>query len=277
MSVHLARDAEAFLLAFHRGQPGVTSRAFAHGRVAGRGSSYEMLADQVGEGSGRILDLACGDGHLLEVLRRRGVPAARLVGLDMSADELELARARPALEGALLVRERAQALPFADASFDCVVSHMALMLMSDVDAVVSELARVLAPGGLLAAVLGGGPRAGSTFELFLDLFLEAYRGQPERIPALGDRRMRRDAGVAEIVGPHSGFAPPEIRDAYVELDGSRETVCESLMTIYESAALSEREREAVREAFTARARARLRADGTLPCEMAIRLVLARRR
>jgi SAM-dependent methyltransferase len=273
----MGRDPEEFLLAFHRERPGVTSRAFAHGRGEGGGSSYELLADVAAGSKGQILDLACGDGHLLEVLRRRGVAAERLFGVDMSADELALARVRPDLAGVTLVQERAQALSFADASFELVLSHMALMLMSEVGDVVSELARVLAPGGTLAAILGGGPRAGSTFELFLDLFLEAYRRQPEHIPRLGDRRVRTDAGLREIVGPRSGFAPPVVRDVYVDVGGPLEAVCETLMTIYEAAALPERERARVREAFADRARPWLRADGTLPCEMCVRLVVARRR
>jgi SAM-dependent methyltransferase len=263
------------LRAFHRAQPGVTSRAFAHGRMVGAGSSYELLADEATGSEGQILDLACGDGYLLEVLRRRGVAAERLFGIDLSADELALARARTALEGVELVQERAQALPFADASFDRVVSHMALMLMGEVEVVVSELARVLTPGGAFAAILGGGPRAGSAFELFLEIFLEAYRRQPERIPRLGDPRLRTDAGLREIFG--RGFAPPVVRDAYVDVGGALETVCECLMTIYESAALPEHERKLVREAFADHARPLQRPDGTLSCEVAIRLVVAHRR
>lgn len=67
--------------------------------------------------------------------------------MDLSAAHLDLARARPQLAAADLRRARVQELPFADGSFDAVVSHMVLMLLPDADAVIADAARVLAPGG----------------------------------------------------------------------------------------------------------------------------------
>ena len=272
----MSAEAEAFFLGFHRQHPGVTSRAFARGRIGQGGSSYAWLADEVPSGAGRILDLGCGDGHLLEVLRARGLACEQLAGVDLSAAELEAAQTRPSLAGVTLVCERAQALSFADASFDCVLSHLALMLMSPVEEVISELARVMSPGGVLATVVGGGPRVGTAFELFLDRFLEAYRAQPRRIPPLGDRRTRTAEGLAELFGAHTGFTPPALRDAYVDLSGPLEEVCDTLMTIYETAALPPPALAAVRASFFKRAQPLASPDGIIPCEMAVRLVTARR-
>ena len=50
-------------------------------------------------------------------------------------------------------------MPFADASFDTVVSHLGLDVMAPLDAVMAEIRRVLAPGGQVAAIVGGGPAA----------------------------------------------------------------------------------------------------------------------
>ena len=80
----LDMDAEAFLRAFHRARPGITTRAFARGRADDGRSSYAILAGAAGEALARrqvILDLGCGDGHLLELLVQRGAPADRLVGV----------------------------------------------------------------------------------------------------------------------------------------------------------------------------------------------------
>src|SRR3954464_9616069 len=95
---------ERFLRAFHATHPGITSRAME------RAGSYDRLAARAGDG--RVLDLACGDGPLLARLP----PGS--VGLDVSAEELAAARTR--CPASPLVQGRAQALPFADASFDAV-------------------------------------------------------------------------------------------------------------------------------------------------------------
>src|SRR5262245_45424737 len=129
------RDAEVWLEDWHDRHPGATSRALARGRP----SPYERLASFVRPGQS-VLDLACGDGYLLD--RHRAAGAATLAGLDLSAGELAAARER--LGGAAtLVQGRAQSMPFPDESFDLVTCHMALMLMRPVDEVVSEVRRVL--------------------------------------------------------------------------------------------------------------------------------------
>src|SRR5262249_11885453 len=125
-------------------RPGITSRALA------RAGSYERLAARVP--AGRVLDLACGDGTLLELL----APAA--VGIDVSRGELDRARDTSAIRERI-VQARAQALPFADRTFDGATCHLAFMLFDDLELVVAELARVLKPGAPFIALLGGGPTA----------------------------------------------------------------------------------------------------------------------
>ena len=160
---------EGFLRQFHAANAGITSRVLA------RGGSYERLAARVPRDA-RVLDLGCGDGHLLSLL------GPRAVGIDIAAEELALAR-HPR------VQARAQALPFADGAFDAIVSHLAFMLMDEPVRVASEIDRVLAPGGAFHAVLGGGPTADGrdAFHRFLEL------ARP-RGPALGDPRTKSEAG-----------------------------------------------------------------------------------
>lgn len=115
-------------------------------------SSYDVIADEV-SGMPRqacLLDLACGDGYLLELLAGRDFE--RLVGIDRSAEEIEAAKLRlgPGVE---LHCQDASALPLPDGSMDAVLCHMALMLMDPVEPVLGEISRVLAPGGRLLAVI----------------------------------------------------------------------------------------------------------------------------
>ena len=137
------------LQTFHAQYPGASDTVFGQAHLPDGRTTYQLVADQVPPEARRILDVGCGDGALLALF-----PGREVVGLDQSAAELAAARRRLGPD-AELVDGSAQALPFADGSFDAVVCHMALMLMEDVPTVVAELARVLAPGGVLALLVSG--------------------------------------------------------------------------------------------------------------------------
>lgn len=94
----------------------------------------------------RLLDVGCGTGIVLEAVAGR-VPDATLVGADLSFEMLQAARRRAA--AAPLVNADAASLPIAGASCDVVVSASSLHFWSDPGRSVSEIARVLRPGGLL--------------------------------------------------------------------------------------------------------------------------------
>jgi SAM-dependent methyltransferase len=95
-------------------------------------------------GSLRILDAGCGTGGNSAHLRAYG----SVTGIDYSADALTFARERPGLR---LARASVETLPFADASFDLVLSNDVLChlgVASDLTAL-REFTRVLRPGGVL--------------------------------------------------------------------------------------------------------------------------------
>jgi len=194
-------DGKALLLRFHSRHPGSSALVFG-GADAGDGrNSYDHLADRVQPGEhGTVLDLGCGDGLLLEVLHARHGDAVALSGVDMSPDELEAARVRLGPAPVTLYEAQAQALPLPDASFDAVISHMALMLMSDLDTVVAELARVLRPGGLLAAVTGARGKPTEVARRVFDRLAE-LRDDDGRSPVpIGDDRVRSVNGLREVFG-----------------------------------------------------------------------------
>lgn len=94
----------------------------------------------------RVLDIAVGTGLLAREAVGIVGPDGVVVGLDPSFGMLTQARASLALP---LVQGRAEALPFADASFDMVTMGYALRHMADFGSVFGEFQRVLKPGGRL--------------------------------------------------------------------------------------------------------------------------------
>jgi len=100
----------------------------------------EVINSYVPAGSA-LLDAGCGRGHTF--LYRRRLPSVRVVGLDMSRH----ARDNPNVDSQL--RGNLEALPFADASFDAVLSTHVAEHLARPEAAFAEMARVLRPGGRL--------------------------------------------------------------------------------------------------------------------------------
>jgi len=97
----------------------------------------------------RVLDVACGTGNVALPLVRAG---AVVTGVDIATNLLVQGRERAAAEGLAVKFDEgdAEQLPYADGSFDAVVTMFGAMFAPRPEVVASELARVLKPGGLLA-------------------------------------------------------------------------------------------------------------------------------
>lgn len=193
------QDWERHLIEVHARDPRMTPEAFAGFRTDEGLSSYEVLAAELKSESKDVLDLACGDGHLIPHLLPRLDAAAGVVGLDMSPEGLELARAQVRDPRVNFALARAQAMPLEDDSIDHILCHMAFMLMSPVEPVVAEIRRVLRPRGRFSVVISGGEPAGLYREIrrligiFVQFHLPRYQeargsraqvGTPEGVQAL---------------------------------------------------------------------------------------------
>jgi arsenite methyltransferase len=116
---------------------------------AGVANPWTMGRLAVGE---RVLDLGSGAGTDSLIAAQMVGQDGRVTGIDMTAAMLTKARAAAAEMGAdnvQFVEAEAEQLPFADASFDVVISNGVIDLIPDKDAVYAELHRVLVPGGRL--------------------------------------------------------------------------------------------------------------------------------
>jgi demethylmenaquinone methyltransferase/2-methoxy-6-polyprenyl-1,4-benzoquinol methylase len=108
----------------------------------------------------RVLDVATGTGLVARALVERY--GCRVVGVDQSADMLSGARralgGRPDLAGRIELRkEEAESLPFAHGEFDHLTFTYLLRYVDDPAATLRELARVVKPGGRIAALEFGLP------------------------------------------------------------------------------------------------------------------------
>jgi ubiquinone/menaquinone biosynthesis C-methylase UbiE len=96
----------------------------------------------------RVLDVGCGTGRLLG-RAAEAFPGAALVGVDLSGGMLSRAGSADPVTGQVhRVQATAERLPFADTSFDLVLSTASWRHWADPGAGVREICRVLAPGGL---------------------------------------------------------------------------------------------------------------------------------
>ena len=109
---------------------------------------------------GSVLDVATGTGAVaIELVRQKG---CRVVGVDQSPEMLAGAKARVEAAGLsdriTLVEGGAEQLPFPDGAFDALTFTYLLRYVEDPGATLAELARVVRPGGIVAALEFGLPR-----------------------------------------------------------------------------------------------------------------------
>ena len=129
-------------------QFGCTAQAYLTSAVHAQGSEFALLRDCLaGCADARVLDLGCGAGH---VSFQVADLVSSVVAYDLSAEMLAVVATTAAEKGlGNIVTERgaAEALPFADASFDFVFSRYSAHHWRDLGQALRELRRVLKPGG----------------------------------------------------------------------------------------------------------------------------------
>lgn len=132
-------------------------------RLLGVASFHRTLVDQADVQPGqRILEIGCGTGNLAILVKRRH-RHADVVGLDPDAMALDRARRKAERQGLSMRWDQgfAESLPYADASFDRVLSALMLHHLGPDEkrAALREARRVLTPGGTLHLVDFGGATA----------------------------------------------------------------------------------------------------------------------
>lgn len=198
------RDALSTDPAYMRDPQHVREQYASETNLAARASLYEettgpfagdvALAAVAEVSPRRFLEVGCGTGWFAARVQRE--LGGEVVAIDQSERMVEIARA----EGVDARVGDVQELAFADDAFDCVAANWMLYHVPDLDRGVSEIARVLRPGGRLVAVTVG-----------TDHLLELWQ-----LVGVGDLRLARDVAFSAENGwaalrPH--FSRVQVRDA----------------------------------------------------------------
>ena len=110
-----------------------------------------LVAPRSGE---RVLDVACGTGTVARLAAEQVGSTGRVVGLDVSAGMLTVARSIPSPARQIEWKEGdAQSLPFPDCSFDIVTCQLGLQFFPDRAKALREMKRVLVPSGRVAILV----------------------------------------------------------------------------------------------------------------------------
>jgi ubiquinone/menaquinone biosynthesis C-methylase UbiE len=195
-----------------------TSAATSYDRFMGRYTRTlaPALADAAGVSSGmQVLDVGCGPGGLTDVLAER-VGAENVAAIDPAPQFAAACRERH--PGADVREGGAEALPWADDSFDATLACLVVAFMSDADQGLREMARVTRPGGVVAACMWdldeGGMTMLNTFWSVARELDPAVKGERVRVGvSRGDiaERLRRaglreiDDGALEARADYTGF------------------------------------------------------------------------
>ena len=129
----------------------------AAARLAALGPATEMMLDLAGVKTGsRVLDVGAGAGDSALMAAQRTRPTGHVLATDISASMLEIAAESAGHERLTNLSTRvadAQQLDLASDSFDAAISRNCLMLIPDYRRALTEIRRVLTPGGRFAAIV----------------------------------------------------------------------------------------------------------------------------
>jgi SAM-dependent methyltransferase len=270
-------SAEMFLLRFHERYPGCTTRAMAQAKTIDGHSSYDLMAAQCPVGA-PVVDLGCGDGYLLEQLVKKGHDPSMLVGIDRSPAEVSLAKGRSSLRGADIRVADGTASGLEEARFGTVLSHLSFMFMRPSTGAVSEIQRILRPGGKCVALVGGGPafRPANALDIFLDCVSGLWQAYGRVIPHLVQKQATTADGLATLFNDQTGFGDAQTMDEYVGMTGTPAALWPVVSTVYERECIEPDMHQTLRENYLQACADKVDEDGLIRCDYFIQIFSARR-
>lgn len=174
-----------------------------------------VLVAQVGPGCS-ALDVCCGTGDMAFALRRAVGPAGRVVGLDFSADMLDVARDKCGRNQAYVEFTQGDvlALPFGPAGFDACTVGFGIRNVPDIVRAFSEMRRVCRPGGRVVCLEITQP----TIPVFREFYALWFR---RAVPVLGRLAAGDDSAYTYLPASVLRFPTPAVLKGMMEQAGLR--------------------------------------------------------
>ena len=185
-------------LAYQRRLEDVMSR----GESVGRSRAMELLDARPGM---RILDLACGPGNLSRRLAKLVSPGGEVVGVDLAAGMIELARSAGIANARFEVMD-IELLELPDESFDAAICGHGFQFASDLPRAISEARRMLRPEGRLAASVPLSREVDSVSALMDKVIDRWLPPAPVAVDQLPTRTTVSDASAFRQAALDAGFA-----------------------------------------------------------------------
>jgi arsenite methyltransferase len=155
-------------------------------------------------GGETVLDLACGPGTLTQHLVDAVGPTGLVVGADLSAPMLSRATRAITAENAVFVRADAMDLPLGDGVLDAVCCSLCLQLVPDLDTALTQIGRVLRPGGRLAVTVPAHARG-------------PFRAATQVLARGGQARLFRRGEMADALVRHGFVRVGTRRDSLMQI------------------------------------------------------------
>ncbi|MFL6276791.1 MAG: class I SAM-dependent methyltransferase [Blastocatellia bacterium] len=153
-------------------------------------------------GGQQVLDIAGGTGEPALEIARLVAPRGRVVCTDAVAEMVAAAARRAEQSGIVNIEFKqcaADHLPFADETFDAVVSRLGAMFFDDTLASLREMLRILKPGGTLALAVWAGQAANPFFSIITDVLAAYIASPPEEPDAPGAFRFSEPGKLAGLL------------------------------------------------------------------------------
>lgn len=277
------------LLEAHSVAPRMSPDAFAQHEVLPGVNSYAKLASALGFVTNKsplsVVDLACGDGHLIPYVFRFCEGAQQtlssLVGIDMSPNELALAKQAFAADRRVhFLEETAQHISLPDASVDAVLCHMAFMLMLPVEPVVEHILRILKPNGIFSAIVPDPTRISPEFKFYQNLIADFFKSEYPQMTRgkTGDSRTESRAGLEELFGVRSARTViAESKDLSLKVCTSAEEAWDYWKNTYYIGLLPSEKKQLLQARLISAAKQRADSEGNVRFELPMWQFIVRKR
>ncbi len=164
--------------------------------------NHRLVADARLRSGMQVLDLGSGTGYPALLDARTVGPSGSVVGLDLAEQMLAVARRKATALSLANVTFRTgdvTALPFEANSFDAVTSRFCLMFLPEISKATAEIARVLKPGGWVAAAVWSSPDKNPSIGLSMEAIKKVIELPPPDPTAPGIFRLAKPGDLAGML------------------------------------------------------------------------------